>query len=167
MRNEEKVLLNGMHDRVIDNCSRWDIFTTTTLPQNKIWSVLYNTYFKFTLPHLVDLPEIDEYDDASEPQWKSPEDCIQLPVSCKPCEWRKAPIPKPRMHWLINIQVGKWKYKQIILLQIGLRSHHPDKRWYAAAFLLMLLHTLYWIFVADCTPYFPCLQYTPVLIFEF
>ena len=44
MRNEEKVLLNGMHDRVIDDCSRWDIFTTTTLPTKEEIVILCSNY---------------------------------------------------------------------------------------------------------------------------
>ena len=44
MRNEEKVLLNGMHDRVIDDCSRWDIFTTATLPTKEEIIILWSNY---------------------------------------------------------------------------------------------------------------------------
>jgi hypothetical protein len=53
MRNEEKVLLNGMHDRVIDNCSRWDIFTTTTLPTNDEIVILYSNHLSY--PYLISL----------------------------------------------------------------------------------------------------------------
>ena len=47
MRNEEKVLLNGMHDRVIDDCSRWDIFTTTTLPTKEEIVILCSNYSSY------------------------------------------------------------------------------------------------------------------------